>query len=156
VIAQFHEKVRQVIGADATLPTSDRERLGTENALLGGGGDGEPVFRQGVQIESVTLTWGQSPRDLDLHLTVDAESDVQRMYHASQHVKGVGALKTNCRSGYGPETISLIGDLKGIHHFSVYWYSQSGDLKESNAEVRIDADGRSMTIRCPTRGEGQW
>ena len=77
----------------------------------------------------VTLTWGQSPSDLDSHLTgPDGQGGRYHVYYRNRQVE-VDSLDTDDQSGFGPETITFYPTRRdGMYRYSVFNFSDdSGD-----------------------------
>ncbi len=94
----------------------------------------------------IILTWDDSPRDLDSHLTYNTDEGQQfHVYFGSQSGSyndvEIATLDLDDTSGYGPETItitvdsSLIGS--GEFRYSVHNFSNEAPISQSNAIVRV-------------------
>ena len=88
----------------------------------------------------VVLSWGTSPRDLDLHVT--GPTNTSSRFHVywkkenkSYILNGIrlAVLDVDNRECYGPETVTL--DLSkrvsGTYHFYVHNFSEGGNTKSS-------------------------
>lgn len=102
----------------------------------------------------IILTWGDSPRDLDSHLTYYLNNQQQFHVFYSQKTavykgKTVATLDLDDVSSYGPETITMTLDSGlvenggvfrySVHNYSGSFYSDSGEMSLSNATVRVYA-----------------
>ena len=105
----------------------------------------------------LVLTWGRKPEDLDAHLEgplpngkrfqVDYR-DKGDLY-SQQFVK----LDTDCQTGEGPETITVLGVVPGTYHFFVHDFTNRDDphskaLAESGAEVKVYQGGQTYTFHA--------
>ncbi len=133
-----------------------------------------PAPASGV-IESITLEWGSSPHDLDLHLTAPFGGDGSRFhifafegYRSYDAGAGVNVTLTKDSSaGYGPEVITVKNlDLSSDIPFSVYVHdftnlakeSGSKALANSGAKVSIKFKGKQqpLVFNVPSREGTLW
>ena len=88
----------------------------------------------------IVLSWGQTPSDLDSHLTgpVEGSTDYFHVFFADSSDSLVN-LDTDDTSSFGPETITIERQINGIYRYTVYNFSNGGptDLAESEARVRV-------------------
>ena len=64
-------------------------------------------------------------------------------------------LDVDDRNGYGPETTTIYAD--GSYRFRVNDFTNSGDIAESGAEVKIYLPGQAQpTVFTVPDGEGNW
>ncbi len=95
----------------------------------------------------VVLTWGESPKDLDSHLTGPLENSDER-FHVSFRAKGsqvtspYSFLDLDDTIKYGPETITIKKQKEGVYRYSVLDYtnarsSVSSALGNSGAKVKV-------------------
>lgn len=99
----------------------------------------------------IVLTWGDTPQDLDSHLTY-SKNEVQQFhiyYHNRTGKDGslvIARLDRDDRSGYGPETITFSVNQtrlqNGVFRYTVWDYTNRGDsfsneLAVSGAVVRV-------------------
>lgn len=102
---------------------------------------------------AITLTWGQEPRDLDLHLTLtpsigDAtQVDYESTGSLDKHP--YCELDHDVTDGKGPETITISRWLGAEYTITVEKYAGEGTLATSNAKVTVTHDGTSKTFDCP-------
>lgn len=95
----------------------------------------------------IILTWGDTPADLDSHLTGPAEDGNRfHVYYPSKtyYQNGIpyAALDHDDVSSYGPETVSIYQLSPGVYRYSVHDYSNrnsgySHALSNSAAQVRV-------------------
>ena len=82
----------------------------------------------------IILTWGESPRDLDSHLT----GKEVHVYYGAKSNTGVN-LDYDYTNSYGPETITI--DLNkipaGTYSYYVHWYAGVGTWSTSGEKVQI-------------------
>jgi len=108
----------------------------------------------------VILTWGEVPKDLDLHLV---HRDVERGQtgHVFYDNKNIGqqiTLLKDVQNGFGPE-IANVKLSSGILEIFVHRYSNTGELKDSKAEVKIIDSSKldvSYRFECPVSGAGKY
>jgi hypothetical protein len=121
----------------------------------------DPKTKPALPIEGgmVTLSWAQSPRDLDLHLRitsggVDQEISFSKM--GRQDAEPWAELKGDVQTGHGPELISLAKWLNVKYHFAVHNYSGEVPLAGSGATIEFIRGQQRMRFQCPTNGAGDW
>lgn len=95
----------------------------------------------------IILTWGETPADLDSHLTGPAEDGNRfHVYYSSKTYYQNGllnaALDYDDVSSYGPETVSIYELSQGVYRYSVHDFSNreagySMELSNSSAQVRV-------------------
>jgi hypothetical protein len=116
----------------------------------------------------IVLTWGDSPADLDAHLTgPSANSTTFWVYFANRGSctsAPFACLDVDAQDGRGPETITIAQRTTGRYVYSVHNFSDddggspgSFGLSESNA--RVDVYGPSGLIQSfspPPRGGTLW
>lgn len=102
----------------------------------------------------VVLNWGDSPRDLDAHLTgPDGAGGRYHVYYGNTN-EGGATLDHDDTDSYGPETITFTTPHDGVYRYSVHNYSdQSADGTAgmaNNAVVRLyDSDGQIGYAHTP-------
>ncbi len=95
----------------------------------------------------IVLTWGESPKDLDSHLTGPLEDSDER-FHVSFRAKGsqvtspYSFLDLDDTIKYGPETITIKEKKEGVYRYSVLDYTNarssfSSALGNSGAKVKV-------------------
>lgn len=107
----------------------------------------------------VSLSWGVTPRDLDLHAWV-ARND--GTWHLSFSEKGdVGqppyaTLNEDMTHGNGREVLRV--GRSGLQRLviAVHNYSDEASLSSSGAELSLKLPGGSIRLRAPTQGTGRW
>ncbi|MBE6783378.1 MAG: zinc-ribbon domain-containing protein [Ruminococcaceae bacterium] len=111
----------------------------------------------------ITLTWGDSPSDLDSH--TEGETSVGTGFHVYYSDKSayeddipVCLLDVDDTSSYGPEHITLNTVSDQPYYYYVHRYSSSGSLAESEAKVTIEQGGVLLAeFHVPTNlGEGRY
>lgn len=101
-----------------------------------------------------TLTWDESPRDLDLHLYTppipDTNSPRYEVYfgaRGSATAPPFAELDADDTSGFGPENISIYRNFPGDYILAVENFSSDDTLTQSGARVRIATPrGAARTI----------
>jgi hypothetical protein len=116
----------------------------------------------------VVLTWGETPRDLDAHLTGPTESnDRFHIYYRSRGSRNLdnvpyAYLDRDDTSSFGPETITigqLLSDTNNNYRYSVHNYSGgSSALSQSGARVEVYGDGNQLlsTFNVPNQAGTLW
>jgi len=108
-----------------------------------------PVLLEGQT--RIVLTWGDSPVDLDAHLT--GPLDIESRFHVFWDDEGsltaepFSALDIDDRDGNGPETITIAQQDLGVYRYSVHDYvnrgaESSSALGASGAKVQVFQDDR--------------
>ena len=96
----------------------------------------------------IVLSWGQTPFDLDSHLTgatLTGDSRYHIYYESEKYYDDetlLADLDLDDTSSYGPETITIHKMTDGIFHYYVHDYSNDGsehslEMSMSNAQVRV-------------------
>jgi len=96
----------------------------------------------------IVLTWGESPRDLDSHLTGPTSSGGRfHIYYSNKTYVENGVEMANLdydyTSSYGPETVTVINQQQeGVYRYSVHDYTNRGStssmaLSNSGAQVKV-------------------
>lgn len=92
----------------------------------------------------VILTWGQTPSDLDSHLTGPDDSGGRfHVYYSEQTAfDGSANLDVDDVSSYGPETITITKFNEGVYRYSIHDYTNRGaassnELSFSGAKVKV-------------------
>jgi hypothetical protein len=137
-IKQLRAAVRQAVGAElkTTLPGALTEFAG-----------------------KITLRWGATPRDLDLHLRIGSTNgqptEISYKEQGSLDQPPYCALDTDVTSGHGPEEISIARWLPATYTIIVHNYSAETPLAGSGATVTIEHKGESREFRCPDDLNGE-
>lgn len=99
----------------------------------------------------VVLTWGETPRDLDSHITGPASEDSYFHVYYSNKVfyndegEEVVTLDHDDITSYGPETVTIITpEDNAVYRYSVYNYSGEADIRTSNAVVTLYAGSEQV------------
>jgi hypothetical protein len=107
---------------------------------------------------SISLTWGENPRDLDSHLTTSFGDPRWHLYYntRSQYTltaEPYMALDTDDQYSYGPEVTSIASLREGTYRFSVRHYAGTGTIETSGAEVNVVIDGEGIRRYTPPTGQ---
>lgn len=110
----------------------------------------------------IVLSWGESPDDLDSHLTGPLANEGRfHVYFANQMPNGANAnLDLDDVTSFGPETITVTALRDGLYRYSVHNFSNQSEngavgIRESPAEVRFyDEDGLVDVYSPPEAEEG--
>jgi uncharacterized protein YfaP (DUF2135 family) len=108
---------------------------------------------------TITLTWGENPRDLDSHWFIPrVEGDSEyRVYfgNKTQEVNGVVFdLDVDDTWSFGPEVVT-VPDFPhaGIYRYVVHLYTGTGTIASSPARVELNLRGR-IYVFSPTEASG--
>lgn len=108
----------------------------------------------------LVLTWGQTPRDLDSHLTYYDGIISYHIYYSNKVDLITGTnLDIDDTSFYGPEVITVLKIQEGTYRYSVYDYSNGGsvsslELANSEAMVKVYLDGELVSSYSVPSGNG--
>lgn len=110
----------------------------------------------------IVLDWGESPRDLDLHLEQSGGYHIS--YRSSRTAAdGSAWLDVDCISGYGPETITVGKWTRGkVYTVYVVDYSDRGRthsdaLSKSGATARVyNENGLVKSFSVPSGNGNRW
>ena len=120
----------------------------------------------GTNAVTIVLTWGQSPSDLDSHLT-GPNADATR-FHVYYSFRGsltaapFANLDVDDVSSFGPETIRITQMNSGTYRYSVHDYSNRGSssssgLGSSGAKVQVyTSAGLAQTYFVPSQPGTLW
>jgi len=112
----------------------------------------------------IVLTWGESPNDLDSHLTgpIEGSSDRFHVYWMNEGSSDSTNLDVDDTSSYGPETITIVNQVSGVYRYSVHDYSNRGSssssaLGNSGANVKVyKGSGLVAEFFVPNEGGTLW
>lgn len=105
----------------------------------------------------ITLSWGPSPRDLDLHIAIVTTD--QEDVHVSFETLGELDQYPYCRldrdvtGGTGPEVVTIARWLPAVYTVVVHNYSNEAPLGESSAKVTLESGGERHKFSCPANLE---
>jgi hypothetical protein len=163
-IAKFFEIVSEVVQAD--------DHRNSERALATPQGSGErgtptansepragiAAARNSVEALSIILTWGDQPRDLDLHVWVlnpeQTWTQISYQEKGNSECSPWALLDSDCTNGQGPETVVVFRPTRircAVHNFS-----KDVGLAESSASIKLSASWMDLTLKCPEHGIGDW
>lgn len=105
----------------------------------------------------IVLEWGETPTDLDSHLTgPESGGDRFHLYYSNQVPSGASAeLDRDDTSSFGPETVTVEAFRTGLYRYSVHNYSDDSEngalgIERSPAQVKVyDDSGLIRTYRPP-------
>ncbi|MBN1561427.1 VWA domain-containing protein, partial [candidate division KSB1 bacterium] len=110
----------------------------------------------------IVLNWGDTPRDLDVHLlvpSVDGSVPYQVYYSSKGRTDSYpyAMLDIDKRNGFGPETITIKQFVAGRYVCFVHNYSREQPITVSNAVVQIyGRTGLLHTVNAPLSGDGAY
>jgi hypothetical protein len=111
---------------------------------------------------SISLTWGENPRDLDSHLTGPGDSGTFEVYFGSRGsltTAPYAQLDVDDTSGFGPEVITITRFLPGTYRYTVHHWAGTSTISASPARVTLNLDGDVRVFNPPasTVGDGaEW
>lgn len=115
----------------------------------------------------IILDWGETPSDLDSHLT--GPTGTPNRFHVFYQARGWGrtgeapsvALDHDDTSSFGPETITIYEQVQGVYRYSVHDFTNRGTtagstaLAASGARVRVyRGEALVRTFNVPAGVEG--
>ncbi len=104
---------------------------------------------------SITLTWGENPRDLDSHLLVPATADYPDGFHIDYVEMGSiieypnAMLDTDDTDSFGPEIITSFHLHPGTYSYYVHHFSGSNDLSTSDGVVTLNTSSVNRVFNVP-------
>lgn len=111
-------------------------------------------------IATITLTWGQSPSDLDSHLSIPASTTGGSNGHVYYGSKGsmssypYANLDTDDVSSYGPEVVTIFRKYTGTYKYWIHdytnRYSETGFAANSGAKISLVIGGSLYTFNVPS------
>ena len=143
-IDNFKEIIVDTISKYSNIE-SELENVLTLNSLLGKA--------------KIQLTWDNKPKDLDLHLFLNINNEIQQIYYNSKGTDGdfpYCYLEQDITDGYGSEIITISRWEKGKYFFNINNYSNETKLNESNAKIILIIDNKEYQFNCPKNGNGNW
>lgn len=103
----------------------------------------------------VTLTWGESPSDLDSRFG-GISSDGSEYFHVSwrntdEELNGETIdLDVDDVSSFGPEVITMTGyPFDGVYQYGVHRFSSSGSISSGEARISLDVAGNNYRFVPP-------
>jgi len=119
----------------------------------------QSVFNSLIKGGRATLTWGDTPQDLDLHLRVEAITDTYSICYSNKGsiiTKPWATLHEDIRSGNGFEIIKIAKWVEGKYYFAVHNYSGDASLSTCHVTFTITNGEQELQFKCPSCGEGKW
>ena len=114
------------------------------------------VFKKNIIFQTgddrIILSWNALPRDLDLHLAMLGNCEVD---YTNKNCPGA-FLDVDHTSGYGPETITLESYLNATYMVYIYDFAPNNThpMSTSNGKVDIIPDGyNAMSVNIPSNQE---
>ena len=101
----------------------------------------------------IVLTWGNTPSDLDSHLSgPDIENAGQTRFHLAYYASDpvtYASLDVDDTTSFGPETVTVgrvaAGFVAGDYHYWIHNFSLSPEFTGSNAVVTLSQCDASLT-----------
>ena len=107
---------------------------------------------------TVTLSWGENPRDLDTHFFGPADETASSLFHIAYTNKSEDVGETTIYldvddiTSYGPEILTIPAfPYAGTYRYSVHHFSGSSNIQESPARVELNLNGE-ISIYSPPEG----
>jgi len=112
----------------------------------------------------IVLTWGQTPSDLDSHLTGPGSTGSRfHVYYSNRNPSGAGAnLDVDDTSSYGPETVTITQRYTGTYKYYIHDYTNrnatsSSAMGQSGAKVEVySGSGLVASYNVPSRAGTLW
>lgn len=108
---------------------------------------------------TISLKWGNTPSDLDLHLFIETDSNWDKVFFSNMGNSSSypwAVLDNDIRNGHGPEIIKINKWIRKKYHFAVHNYSGETELKLSNAIIEFKCGKQNFKFKCPNIGNGKW
>lgn len=109
--------------------------------------------------QTVTLRWGATPRDLDLHFVHRSSSEAGHVWYKNRGTLDSypwAELSDDIRHGYGPEVLSFGLLAKGVYTVAVHNFSNETPIAGCGALIEVAIGDTVRRFRCPDQGEGCW
>jgi hypothetical protein len=101
----------------------------------------------------IVLSWGESPSDLDSHLTgPDGDEDRFHVLWSDMNPVDFASLDLDERDGEGPETITLTPENDGVYRYSVHNYSDQSEIGSQGLAGEI-ANSSPALVQVYTESE---
>jgi len=118
------------------------------------------ITEDSIQKGQVQLTWGASPRDLDLqckYIRKDSNSHDISFSHKQliDRVSNI-ELDDDITTGFGPETIKFTYCDNSIYHFFVYNYTNDTNLAGCRAQIVAEICEYKLEMTVPDKGDGRY
>jgi hypothetical protein len=107
----------------------------------------------------VTLSWGQQPRDLDLHLAIQTANVWASVNFSARGARDAfpwAFLDDDVRLGSGSETITVRRMLPALYRCIVHNFSADAPLAGCAAEVLVRLRDAQLSLTCPAAGSGAY
>ncbi len=107
----------------------------------------------------INLSWGISPRDLDLHLRIDVDSESHEICYSDKGSlveEPWAELNIDETHGSGSEKITIKRWKEGKYHFAVKNYSEEIPLAGCAAHILFSCGQVERELLCPNEGAGNW
>ena len=142
-----------VAGSRTGISVGGAERANQDVTLSAIGSEGEV---------RVVLSWGETPQDLDSHLTGPSGTGRFHVYWANTgSLTGApfAKLDVDDTSSFGPETITITQQETGVYRYSVHDYSNlssatSSAMSRSGARVDVFVGGQRVETFFPPNQAG--
>ena len=121
--------------------------------------ENQPKFNSLLENSMATLKWGDTPKDLDLHLKIDVSTDTYKICYSNQGnitTEPWAILHEDMQDGNGVEIIEVGQYLKGKYHFAVHNFTKDTSFSDSNAIFTITNGELELQLKCPNNGAGKW
>ena len=104
----------------------------------------------------VTLSWGTSPRDLDLWIRPERSQAVGFSNPGALDAEPWLQLAADVTQGNGSETITIAKPQPGVYRCYVHNYSNETKLAASGAIVSVAWASLQLRLPCPQTGSGRY
>ena len=107
----------------------------------------------------ITLTWGESPRDLDSHLYArHADGSNYHVWYSDMTAYSGGNMICNLdvddTTSYGPEHVTLKTEEDTVYYYYIHRYSSDGSIPTSSAKIVVTRGNETIrTFNVPVTGD---
>jgi hypothetical protein len=103
----------------------------------------------------MVLTWGETPLDLDAHLTFPKkDSDSRGHIYFQERTSEAVKLDTDDTNSFGPEIISVYDLVDGTYRYSVHHFNGTGTITQSSAALSLIVDGLGLfSLKPPANAD---
>ncbi|GEM_PF-2888691 len=115
-----------------------------------------PALAQGEM--RIRLSWGENPSDLDSHLVKYVNSNQEyHIYYGDSTGTNGDNLDRDDTDGYGPETVTIKEiNASAKYVYYVYKYAGNGEIKNSDASVKVSYGDSEQTFYSPQEDGIYW
>jgi len=123
------------------------------------GSKSKPSIIELDTVGTISLTWGGSPRDLDLHLRLEMNSEIDEISFSNRGSlteQPWAELDRDDKEGFGSESITVQRWIDDNYWWFVHNYSGEVPLASCGARVLFTCGDQEYEFICPNDGAGNW